>query len=58
LPEFNAYFASLNIDDVEFSKNTFNAMDVNNDGELSKEGKYLHIKIIIIYYKHLKKYFN
>jgi hypothetical protein len=38
LPEFDAYFASLNIDDVEFSKNTFNAMDVNNDGELSKEG--------------------
>jgi len=35
--EFFNYFKSLGVNDEEFSKKVFAAMDSNNDGELSKE---------------------
>ena len=36
--EFAAYFTSLGINDANFSKQVFRAMDTNNDGSLSREG--------------------
>ena len=36
--EFTAYFQSLGINDAKVSSEVFNSMDLNGDGELSREG--------------------
>lgn len=37
--EFHNYFVSLGVTDESFTKMVFSAMDTNNDGDLSKDGK-------------------
>ncbi len=36
--EFAAFFTSLGVDDANFAKQVFRAMDTNNDGSLSRDG--------------------
>jgi hypothetical protein len=38
--EFGNYFASMGVNDAKFASEVFAAMDANNDGSLSKEGKF------------------
>jgi len=44
--EFKNYFLSFGINDDNFTQMVFENIDVDGDGDLSKEGKYLRFKII------------
>lgn len=57
--EFAAYFSSLSVNDAAFAKTVFQAMDANNDGVLSKDGKLTVLRlnnmlILIVSYKLIK----